>query len=169
MKILFTQEQIQARAKELGKKISEDYQGKSIILVGILRGSVPWMADIMKAIDLEDVTIDFMACSSYGSSKESSGQVKINKDVEESVEGKHIIIVEDIIDSGTTLKYLKGYFANRGAASVKICALLDKPEGRKIDIEGDYIGFTVGNVFIVGYGLDYNQQYRQLPFVSCLE
>lgn len=169
MDVLFTEKEIRARAKELGEQISSDFAGKPVILVGILRGSVPWMADIMKNISLEDVIIDFMACSSYGNKKESSGQVKILKDVEESVQGKHIIIVEDIIDSGTTLKYLKGYFANRGAASVKICALLDKPEGRKIDIEGDYIGFTVGNVFIVGYGLDYNQQYRQLPYITCLE
>lgn len=166
MEILFTEEQIDERAGQIGRQISKDYAGKSLILVGILRGSVPWMANLMKRIDLEDVIVDFMACSSYGSSKTTSGQVKINKDLEEDIRGKDVIIVEDIIDSGITLQYLKGYFENRGAASIKVCALLDKPEGRKTDIVGDYIGFTVDDRFIVGYGLDFDQRYRQLPYIS---
>ena len=167
--VLITHEEIVNRAKEIGAQITEDFKGKEVLLVGILRGSVPWMADVMKYIELEDLTIDFMACSSYGAAKKTSGTVKIKKDVEEDVTDKHVIIVEDIIDSGITLKYLKGYFKNRGAKSISICSLLDKPEGRQVDIQGDYIGFTVEDRFIVGYGLDYNQKYRQLPYISCLD
>lgn len=169
MEVLITQEQILKRAEALGKQITEDYRGENILLVGILRGSVPWMADLMKNITCEDLTIDFMACSSYGHRKTSSGEVKIVKDLEEDVTGKNIIIVEDIVDSGRTLKYLKGYFENRGAKSVKICSLLDKPEGRVVDIDPDYFGFTVEDRFIVGYGLDYNQKYRHLPYISALD
>lgn len=170
-KVLISQEQIQAKADEIGKQITEDYSklDEPLLLVGILRGSVPWMADLMKRIDIEDMTIDFMACSSYGASTKTSGTVKIMKDIEEDVMGKNVLIVEDIIDSGITLNYLKGYLKNRGAASVKICALLDKPTGRQTDVQVDYVGFTVGDVFIVGYGLDYNQKYRQLPYISCLD
>ncbi|MEG0292237.1 MAG: hypoxanthine phosphoribosyltransferase [Anaerovoracaceae bacterium] len=168
MEIIITHEEILNKAKEIGAQITEDYKGEPVLLVGILRGSVPWMADLMKTIDL-DVTIDFMACSSYGSEKFSSGQVKIVKDIDEDVEGKNVIIVEDIVDSGTTLKYLKGYFENRGTKSVKVCSLLNKAAGRKVEIEADYIGFEVEDRFIVGYGLDYNQKYRQLPFISCLD
>lgn len=170
-KILISQEQIQAKADEIGKLITEDYKKMDapLLLVGILRGSVPWMADLMKRIDIEDMTIDFIACSSYGASTKTSGTVKIIKDIEEDVMGRNVLIVEDIIDSGITLNYLKGYLKNRGAASVKICALLDKPTGRQTDIQGDYVGFTVGDVFIVGYGLDYDQKYRQLPYISCLD
>lgn len=167
--VLITHEEIVNRAKEIGAQITEDFKGKEVLLVGILRGSVPWMADVMKYIELEDLTIDFMAFSSYGAAKKTSGTVKIKKDVEEDVTDKHVIIVEDIIDSGITLKYLKGYFENRGAKSISICSLLDKPEGRQVDIQGDYIGFTVEDRFIVGYGLDYNQKYRQLPYISCLD
>lgn len=167
--ILITHEQILARAKELGAEITADFQGEEVLLVGILRGSVPWMADIMKEVKLDGVTIDFMACSSYGAAKKSSGTVKIVKDIEEDVTDKNIIIVEDIIDSGITLNYLKGYFKNRGAKTISICSLLDKPTGRRVDIEGDYVGFTVEDRFIVGYGLDYNQKYRQLPYISCLD
>ena len=170
-KVLISQEQIQAKADEIGKQITEDYRklDAPLLLVGILRGSVPWMADLMKRIDIEDMTIDFIACSSYGASTKTSGTVKIMKDIEEDVMGKNVLIVEDIIDSGITLNYLKGYLKNRGAASVKICALLDKPAGRQTDVQGDYVGFTVGDVFIVGYGLDYDQKYRQLPYISCLD
>lgn len=168
MEIIITQEEILAKAKEIGAQITKDFEGQPVLLVGILKGSVPWMADLMKTIDL-DVTIDFMACSSYGAEKFSSGQVKIVKDVDEDVDGRNVIIVEDIVDSGTTLKYLKGYFANRGAKSIKVCSLLNKPSGRKVDIEADYVGFDVEDRFIVGYGLDYNQRYRQLPFISCLD
>ena len=157
--ILVTHEEILKRAEELGKQITKDYRDEEVILVGIL----------MKNIDLPELKIDFMACSSYGSSKKTSGAVKILKDMNEDVSDKNIIIVEDIIDSGTTLNYLKGYLKNRGAKDVKVCSLLDKPEGRKIDIQGDYVGFTVGNMFIVGYGLDFDQKFRNLPYISCLD
>lgn len=167
--ILITEEQIIKRADEIGKQITKDFEGKEVILIGILRGSVPWMAELMKHIELEDLMIDFMACSSYGNGAKSSGTIKIIKDIEEDVIDKNVIIVEDIIDSGYTLEYLKGYFANRKAASVKICSLLDKPAGRKVDIEGDYVGFEVEDRFIVGYGLDYAQKYRQLPYISALD
>ena len=166
--VLITEEQIHARAKEIGKESERDYAGKEIILVGILRGAVLWMADVMKNTNL-DMTIDFMAVSSYGSGKKTSGIVKINKDLDTDIEGKNVIIVEDIVDSGYTLNYLKGYFESREAKTVKICTLLDKPEGRKVDIDVDYIGFTVDDRFIIGYGLDYDQKYRNLPYISFLE
>ena len=124
-----------------------------------------WMADIMKNTPL-DLTIDFMVCSSYGSSTKSSGVVRINKDLEEDIEGRAVIIVEDIVDSGVTLEYLKKYLANRNPKSVEVCSLLDKPSGRRCDIEADYVGFTVDDRFIVGYGLDFDQRYRQLPYIS---
>ncbi len=168
-KVLITHEEILAKAKEIGEQITKDFAGEPLLLVGILRGSVPWMADLMKCIDLEDFAIDFIACSSYGAQTKTSGTVKIMKDIEEDVMGKNVIIVEDIIDSGITLNYLNGYLKNGGAKSIRICALLDKPTGRQVDVKGDYVGFTVGDVFIVGYGLDYNQKYRQLPYISCLD
>lgn len=163
--VLITQEEIIARAKEIGAEIAEKHADDDVILVGILRGSVLWMSDIMKNTPL-DLTIDFMVCSSYGSSTKSSGIVRINKDLEEDIEGKAVIIVEDIIDSGVTLEYLKKYLANRNPKSVEVCSLLDKPTGRRCDIQGDYVGFTVDDIFIVGYGLDYDQRYRQLPYIS---
>lgn len=166
--VMITQQQINERAAEIGRQIEKDYAGESIVLVGILRGAVVWMADIMKNVNL-DMRIDFMAVSSYGSATKSSGIVKINKDLDTDIEGKHVIIIEDIVDSGITLNYLKGYMENREAKSVKICTLLDKPEGRKVDIDVDYIGFTVDDRFIIGYGLDYDQKYRNLPYISYLE
>ncbi len=166
--VMITQQQINDRAAEIGRRIEEDFKGEPIVVVGILRGAVLWMADIMKNTNL-DMTIDFMAVSSYGSAKKSSGIVKINKDLDTDIEGKNVIIVEDIVDSGYTLNYLKGYFESRAAKCVKICTLLDKPEGRKVDIDVDYIGFTVDDRFIIGYGLDYDQKYRNLPYISFLE
>lgn len=166
--VMITQEQINEKAAEIARRIESDFEGESIVLVGILRGAVLWMADIMKNVNL-DMTIDFMAVSSYGASTKSSGIVKINKDLDTDIEGKNVIIVEDIVDSGRTLSYLKTYFENRDAKSVKICTLLDKPAGRKVEIDVDYIGFTVDDVFIVGYGLDYDQKYRNLPYISYLE
>lgn len=166
--VLITQQQINERAAEIGLQITEEFKGESVVLVGILRGAVLWMADIMKNVDLEMI-IDFMAVSSYGSGKKTSGIVKINKDLDTDIEGKNVIIVEDIVDSGTTLNYLKGYFESRAAKVVKICTLLDKPEGRLVDIDVDYIGFTVDDRFIIGYGLDYDQKYRNLPYISYLE
>lgn len=166
--VMITQQQINDRAAEIGRQIEEDFKGEPIVLVGILRGAVLWMADVMKNTNL-DMTIDFMAVSSYGSGKKTSGVVKINKDLDTDIEGKNVILVEDIVDSGYTLNYLKGYFESRKAKTVKICTLLDKPEGRKVDIDVDYIGFTVDDRFIIGYGLDYDQKYRNLPYISFLE
>lgn len=166
--IMITEEQIQQRAREIGQQIAEDYKGQQVVLVGILRGAVLWMGDIMKNTDL-DMIIDFMAVSSYGAATKSSGEVKINKDIDSDIGGKHVIIVEDIVDSGTTLDYLKRYLENRNAKSVRICTLLDKPAGRKTDVKVDYIGFEVEDKFIVGYGLDFDQKYRNLPYISFLK
>ena len=167
-RVIITQEQISRRAAEIGRMIEEDFEGQEVVLVGILKGAVMWMADIMKNVNL-DVTIDFMALSSYGSSTRSSGIVQINKDLDADVKGRNVIIIEDIVDSGTTLSYLKIYLENREARSVKICTLLDKPEGRRTDIDVDYIGFAVDDRFIVGYGLDYDQKYRNLPYIGVVE
>ncbi|MGI6767388.1 MAG: hypoxanthine phosphoribosyltransferase [Lentihominibacter sp.] len=166
--VMITQEEIYAKAAEIGRQITRDYAGKEIVLVGILRGAVLWMADIMKNIKL-DMIIDFMAVSSYGAATKTSGIVKINKDLDTDIEGKDVIIVEDIIDSGVTLNYLMGYFESRGAASIRICTLLNKPKGRRVDIDVDYIGFEVEDIFIVGYGLDYDQRYRNLPYITWLK
>lgn len=167
-KILFTQEDIWKRAQELGAQITSDYAGRELILVGTLRGAVPWMADIMKCIDL-DIEIDFVSASSYGSGTISSGEVKIKKDIELEISGKDVLIIEDIIDTGNTLKALKDYFYLKNPKSVKICTLLDKPSRRTADVRGDYIGFEVPDLFIVGYGLDFDQKYRNLPYISYLE
>ena len=140
-----------------------------MLVVGILKGAVLWLADVVKNIDNENLGIDFMVVSSYGSSTKSSGVVKIVKDLDSDIAGKIVIIVEDIVDSGITLSYLKRYLSGRNAKAVKICTLLDKPEGRKVELEADYIGFTVPDRFIVGYGLDFDQKYRQLPYISFLK
>ncbi len=167
-RILFTEEQLDKRIAELGEVISRDYAGKKVVAVGILKGAVVFFADVMRKITIP-IKFDFMAVSSYGRGTKSTGTVKILKDVDTDIAGKHVIIVEDIIDSGLTLKYLKENFEHRKAASVKLCALLDKPEGRRTDITGDYIGFNVPNEFIVGYGLDYAGKYRNLPYIGVLK
>ena len=163
--ILITEEQLRARVAELGAEITEDYKGEELFLIGILKGSVPFMADLMRKIELP-LQIDFMSVSSYGGSTKSSGVVRILKDLDSDIKGKNVIIVEDIIDSGLTLVYLKEYLQSRGPRSLRICTILDKPSGRKVDIRGDYVGFNVDNKFIVGYGLDVNQKYRNLPYIS---
>lgn len=167
-KILFTKEEIAEKVKELGKKISEDYHDKNVLLICTLRGASVFFSDLIREIDA-DLTIDFIAMSSYGASTKTSGEVKLTKDLATPISGKHVIIVEDIIDSGLTLKYVKRMLEARNPASLKVCALLDKPEGRRTDFEGDYIGFTIPNVFIVGYGLDYAERYRQLPDIGILD
>ena len=163
--VMITEEQIRARAAEIGQEISEEFAGEEMLVVGILKGAVLWLADVVKNIDNENLGIDFMVVSSYGSSTKSSGVVKIVKDLDSDIAGKIVIIVEDIVDSGITLSYLKRYLSGRNAKAVKICTLLDKPEGRKVELEADYIGFTVPDRFIVGYGLDFDQKYRQLPYI----
>ena len=163
--ILISEEQLKTRVKELGKQITEDYQGEDLLLIGILKGSVPFMADLMRAIDL-DITMDFMQVSSYGSGTHTTGVVQIVKDLDSDITDKNVLIVEDIIDSGLTLDYLKGYLEGRGCKSLKICTMLDKPSRRKVQLTPDYCGFEVEDLFIVGNGLDLDQRYRQLPYIS---
>ncbi|MGL5649603.1 MAG: hypoxanthine phosphoribosyltransferase [Clostridium sp.] len=166
--VLFSEEDLRLKCKELGEKISNDYEGKNLIVVGVLKGSVLFTSDLIKNITIP-CEIDFMAVSSYGNSTESSGVVRILKDLDHGIEGKDVLIVEDIVDTGHTLSYLKKYLSTRGANSVKIVTLLDKPERRTAEIDVDYIGFEVPNAFIVGYGIDYAEKYRNLPFVGILK
>ncbi|MGH1805476.1 hypoxanthine phosphoribosyltransferase [Enterococcus gallinarum] len=167
-KILITREEIQNRCSELGKELTEIYKDKNPLVVGVLKGAVPFMADIVREMDCH-LELDFMDVSSYGNATISSGEVKILKDLDTNVEGRDMLIVEDIIDSGRTLTYLVDLFKYRKAKSVKIVTLLDKPEGRVVKIDADYIGFDVPNEFVVGYGLDYAEQYRNLPYVGVLK
>lgn len=166
--ILFTEEEIKGRVKELGNEISQDYAGHDILLINILRGGVVFLSDLMRHIDIP-VSLDFMAISSYGPSTESLGVVKLLKDLEESIENRHVLIVEDIIDTGLTLRYLIKNLKNREPASLAVCTLLDKPARRIADTEIIYKGFEVPDVFVVGYGLDFNQKYRNLPFIGVLK
>ena len=166
--VLVSTETLAARIKELGEKISADYAGKDILMIGVLRGAVIFMADLARAIS-RPVAIDFIAVSSYGASTHSSGVVRIIKDLDEDVAGKHLLIVEDIIDSGLTLKYLYDNLLSRKPASVRICTLLSKPSRRKVDVPVDYNGFTIPDDFVVGYGLDFAEKYRNLPFVGVLK
>ena len=167
-RILISQEEIQVRCKELGKEVTEIYQNTNPLVVGVLKGAVPFMADIVRSIDTY-LELDFMDVSSYGNATVSSGEVKIVKDLDTNVEGRDLLIVEDIIDSGRTLAYLVDLFKYRKAKSVKIVTLLDKPEGRVVNIEADYVGFNVPNEFVVGYGLDYAEAYRNLPYIGVLK
>lgn len=166
--VLVTSEEIDAKVKELGKQITEDYRGKNLMLVGILKGAVIFMAELAKNIDMP-ILMDFMAVSSYGKSSTSTGVVRIIKDLDCSIEDKDILIIEDIIDTGLTLSYLTDNLKKRGAKSVKICTLLDKPDRRKAEVPVHYRGFLVPDEFVVGFGLDYAEQYRNLPFVAALK
>ena len=166
-KILYTEEELSRRVTELGAQIAADYAGRQPMLISVLRGSYIFMADLTRAIDL-DVTVDFMAVSSYGAGTVSSGQVEIKKDLSDSIEGRDLIVVEDILDSGNTLYYLMDVLRARKPASIRICALMDKPERRTKPITADYAGFTIPDAFIVGYGLDYAERYRNLPYVGVL-
>ena len=167
-RILYTEEELRRRVKELGAQITADYAGRRPILASVLRGSYIFMADLTRAIDL-DVTVDFLAVSSYGAGTVSSGQVEIKKDLSDTIEGRDLIIVEDILDSGNTLYYLMDVLRARRPASIRICALMDKPERRTKPISADYVGFTIPDAFIVGYGLDYAERYRNLPYVGVLK
>ena len=166
--ILITEEQIQQRTKELGQQISEEFEGEEVLMICILKGAVIFLSDLIRYMSV-DTKIDFMAVTSYGASTRSSGVVRILKDLDTGIEDLNVVIVEDIIDSGVTLHYLRDYLLGRKPKSLKICTLLDKPERREADIKPDYVGFEVENKFIVGYGLDYDQKYRNLPYISCLE
>ncbi|MBF7095253.1 hypoxanthine phosphoribosyltransferase [Streptococcus sp. HF-1907] len=167
-KVLYSEEEIISKTKELGAQLTKDYEGKKPLLVGVLKGSVPFMAELMKHIDTH-VEIDFMVVSSYHGGTTSSGEVKILKDVDTNVEGRDVVFVEDIIDTGRTLKYLRDMFKYRKANSVKIATLFDKPEGRVVEIDADYVCYDVPNEFIVGFGLDYAENYRNLPYVGVLK
>ena len=167
-KILISHDEIVTAARELGQKLTKDYQGKNPILVGILKGSVPFMAELIKHIDTH-IELDFMLVSSYHGGTSSTGVINIIKDMDQDIKGRHILFVEDIIDTGKTLKSLKELFEGRQPASVKIATLLDKPEGRLVEIEADYTCFTIPNEFVVGYGLDYDENYRNLPYIGILK
>mgnify|MGYP001041734741 FL=1 len=166
-KVLFTREEIEKRVCELAAEINRDYAGEEIIFIGILRGSCYFLCDLTRHVE-ESAYIEFMSVSSYKGTK-SSGEVRINTDISMPIEGKNVIIVEDIIDTGSTLAYLKRIMLERRPKSFKICTLLDKPSRRKVEIEGDYVGFTVPDEFVVGYGLDYNQKYRNYPHIGVLK
>ncbi len=163
-RVLFSQEQLAARVAELGRQISADYRGKMPLFVGILRGCILFYSDLMKQISI-DCNMDFMCLSSY-SGTTSMGQVRTMLDLRESIKGRHVVVVEDIVDTGLTLEYLMANLRSRGAASLEICCLLDKPYNRKADIHPKYVGFEVGNEFVIGYGLDYNELYRNLPYIG---
>lgn len=167
-RVLYTEEELKQRVGELAAQITRDYEGKDLVLASVLRGSYIFMADLTRAIDLP-ITVDFMVVSSYGAGTTSSGQVEIKKDLSDSIEGKHLIIVEDILDSGNTLYYLMDVLRVRKPASIKICTLMDKPERRAKPITADYSGFTIPDAFVVGYGLDYDEKYRNLPYVGILK
>lgn len=166
--VLFTEAELNERISELGEQITADYEGKSLIVVGILKGSNIFTSDLVRKINLP-LKMDFMAVSSYGNATESTGVVKILKDLDRDIEGEHVLIVEDIVDSGLTLKYLKDILFTRNPASVKVCTLLDKPARRKENIKPDYLGYEVPDEFIVGYGIDYAELYRNLPYVGILK
>ena len=166
-KILITEEQIDSRLAELAAQIDKDYEGKDILVVGVLKGAVMVMADLVRKIHTP-LTMDWMAVSSYGSGTKSSGVVRILKDLETDLEGRHVLIVEDIIDSGLTLSWLKSNLESRGPASVQISTLMRKPEAATVDIHVEYVGFDIANEFVVGYGLDYAEKYRNLPFIGTL-
>ncbi|GAA0036592.1 hypoxanthine phosphoribosyltransferase [Brevibacterium metallidurans] len=165
--VLVSEEQIAARLVELAAAIDEDYKDKDILLVGVLKGAVMVMADLARALH-SPVTMDWMAVSSYGSGTKSSGVVRILKDLDTDLTGRHVLIVEDIIDSGLTLSWLVQNLRSRGAADVEICTMLRKPEAVKVDIDVRYVGFDVPNEFVIGYGLDYAEKYRNVPFVATL-
>ncbi|HTU14365.1 MAG TPA: hypoxanthine phosphoribosyltransferase [Solirubrobacterales bacterium] len=165
--VLISPEELDRRVRELGAEISRDYAGKDLVMVGVLRGAVIFIADLLRNLDVS-CEIDFMAVSSYGSSRDSSGVVRILKDLDDSITGRDVLIVEDIVDSGLTLNYLMRNLRARDPASIEVCSLLTKPERRRVDIPIKYVGFEIPNTFVVGYGLDYGQRYRNLDYVASL-
>ena len=166
--ILYSEEDLKSKIQEIGKIITKDYEGRELVLIGVLKGSVMFMSDLMKEIEIP-CSMDFMAVSSYGNSTKSTGVVRILKDLDFGIEGKNVLIVEDIIDTGVTLKYLVEYLKARKPNSLEICSLLNKQERRTVDISAKYLGFEVPDSFLVGYGLDYAEKYRNLPFIGILK
>ena len=165
--ILVQAADLQARVVDLGRQVTRDYEGRDLVLIGVLKGAVFFLADVMRAIDLP-CEVDFMAVASYGSATDSSGVVRILKDLDISIQGRHVLIVEDIVDSGLTLQYLVRNLGARGPASLEVCALLTKPERRKVDVPIRYVGFEIPDCFAIGYGLDHAERYRNLPYVASL-
>ena len=168
IKVLVSEEEVEKRIRDLGEKISKDYEGKQVHLICVLKGGVFFMCELAKRITVP-LSMDFMSVSSYGDGMTSSGVVKIAKDLDESLEGKDVLVVEDIIDSGRTLSYLLEILKKRNPNSMKLCTLLDKPERRVMDVNVDYVGFNIPDEFVVGYGLDYAQKYRNLPYIGVVE
>ncbi len=166
--VLFTEEQLKQKVAELGAQITADYQGKNPLIVSVLKGSYVFMADLTRRIDVP-CQVDFMVVSSYGAGTKTSGEVQIIKDLENSIDGRDLIIVEDILDSGVTLSYLMKVLTARGANSIRLCTLLSKPERRKVDVPVDYLGFEIPDEFVVGYGLDFAEKYRNLPYIGILK
>jgi hypoxanthine phosphoribosyltransferase len=165
--VLVDTEALRARIAELGAEISADYEGRDLLLIGVLKGAVFFMADLMRKLTIP-CEVDFMAISSYGASTDSSGVVRILKDLDINIEGRHVLVVEDIIDSGLTLSYLMRNLESRGPATLEVCALLTKPDRREIDVPVRYVGFEIPNRFVIGYGLDFGERYRNLPYVAVL-
>lgn len=168
IKVLLSEEEVDKRIQEIGDKISKDYAGRCVHLVCVLKGGTFFMCELAKRISIP-VTLDFMSVSSYGNDTKSSGVVKIIKDLDEPLEGRDVIVVEDIVDSGRTLSYLLNILKERGPASMSLCTLLDKPDRRVVDVAVDYTGFEIPDYFVVGYGLDYAQRYRNLPYIGVVE
>ncbi|MGB9866415.1 MAG: hypoxanthine phosphoribosyltransferase [Bacillota bacterium] len=168
MRILIEEKRIRERVKELAAQISGDYDGHEVLLVGVLKGAVMFMADLARQLKCP-CSMDFMAVSSYGMSTHSSGVVRILKDLDNTIEGKHVLLVEDIVDTGLTLNYICSVLRARKPTSLKVCVLLDKPSRRKVDVHLDYVGFQIPDEFVVGYGLDYQEKFRQMPYVAVLE
>ena len=165
--ILISEDELQARIRELGRELSEEYAGRELLLVGVLKGAVFFLSDLMRTLTVP-CEIDFMAISSYGASTDSSGVVSILKDLDINIEGRHVLVVEDIVDSGLTLSYLMRNLESRGPATLEVCALLTKPARREIDVQVRYVGFEIPNRFVIGYGLDFAERYRNLPYVGIL-
>ena len=166
LEILFTREQIAARIQEMGAQITRDLDGEKLVMIGVLKGAAPFLADLARAVDA-DATFDFVAVSSYGKSNRTSGAVKLIKDLDEPIEGKHVLVVEDILDTGITLTYLRKIFLQHHPKSLRIATLLDKPSRRLEPIEADYVGFSIPNLFVIGFGMDFAERYRNLPDI-CL-
>lgn len=167
-KVLLTEEEIQNRIKELGKQITKDYKNKKLVMISVLKGSILFISDLMRAVDLH-MKIDFMSISTYCGGTKSTGVVKILKDLDMDIEGHDILIVEDILDSGLTLGYIRELLLKRNPSSIKIATLLDKVEKRKFDIQADYVGFNLPDEFVIGYGLDYQEEYRNLPYIGVFD
>lgn len=167
-RVLISEEELDKKVREIAAQITKEYEGKELVIIGILKGSMMFVADLVKRIELP-MELEFIAVSSYGKESETSGIVTLKKDIDTSIQDKHVIVVEDIVDSGYTLKYLKELLSDRKAASVKICTLLSKPSRRKAEIELDYTGFEIPDEFVIGYGLDYAERYRNLPYVGILK